>query len=140
MSNETMSHYQHDYSKFDQEGFLADFNNLDFEYLDDNQSDVDVKFNRFLASLDAIVQKHAPLKKFTCNELNPQNKPWINKRIREMMQFKDKLLKNVKKKPDTATKLLYKKVKNRVANELRESKKKYFHKYFTANSNNMKLL
>ena len=71
MSKETISQYQHNYSKFDQEGFLADFSNLDFEYLDDNQNDVDVKFNRFLASLDAIVQKHAPLKKLARNELKP---------------------------------------------------------------------
>ena len=73
--NKTMSHYQHDYSKFDQDKFLADFNNIDFKYLDDNQSDVNVKFNRFLASLDAIVKKHAPLKKLIRNELNLQNKP-----------------------------------------------------------------
>ena len=52
-----MPHYHHDYSKFDQESFLADLNNRDFEYLADNQSDVNVKFNGFLVSLNSIVQK-----------------------------------------------------------------------------------
>ena len=56
------------------------------------------------------------------------------------MQFRDKLLKKLKRRPDTATKLLYKQFRNRVANELKESKKSYFHNYFNANSNNMKLL
>ena len=98
LANKTMSHYQHDYSKFDQEKFLADFNNLDFEYLNDNQSDINVKFNRFLASLDAIVKKDAPLKKLSNNELKLLNKPWINKRIRKMMQFRDELLKKLKKR------------------------------------------
>ena len=69
-SNKTMAYYQHDYSKFYQESFLADFKNLNFEYLNDNLSDVNSKFNRFLASLDDIVKKHAPLKKLTKNELN----------------------------------------------------------------------
>ena len=69
MANKTMSHYQHEYSKFDQERFLAVFINLDFECLDGNQSSINVKLNRFLASLKAIVQKHAPLKKLTRNEL-----------------------------------------------------------------------
>ena len=117
-----MSHYQHDYSKFDKEKFLADFNNIDFKYLDDNQSDINVKFDRFLASVDAIVKKHAPLKKLTRNELKLRNKPWINKRIITMMQFRDKLLKKLKKRPDTATKLLYKQFRNRVANELKKVK------------------
>ena len=66
-TNKTMSYYQHDYSKFDQEKFLADFNNLDFEYLNEHQNDVNAKFNRFLASLDEIVKEHAPLKKLTRN-------------------------------------------------------------------------
>ena len=66
-TNKTLSYYQHEYSKFDQEKFLADFNNLDFEYLNERQNDVNAKFNRFLASLDEIVKEHAPLKKLTRN-------------------------------------------------------------------------
>ena len=50
--NKIQSYYQHDYSKFDEAEFLADFNNLNFEYLNDNQSDVNAKFNIFLADVN----------------------------------------------------------------------------------------
>ena len=108
ITNKTMSYYQHDYSKFDQEKFLADFNNLNFEYLNDNQSDVNGKFNRFLANLDEIVRKHAPLKKLTKKDMKLRNKPWINSRIQKLMRLRDKYLKQFRKKSDTATVLLYK--------------------------------
>ena len=56
--NKTQSYYQHDYSKFDEAKFLADFNNLNFEHLNDNQSDVNAKFNRFRAIVNEILKKH----------------------------------------------------------------------------------
>ena len=135
-----MSHYQHDYSKFDQEKFLADFTNLNFEYLNDNQSDVNGKFNRFLGDLDKIIRKHAPLKKLTKRNLKLRNKPWINSKIQKLMRLRDKYLKQVRKESDPATIILYKQFRNRVANELKESKTNYFHNYFNKNSKNMKLL
>ena len=55
ITNKTMSYFQHDYSKFDQEKFLADFTNLNFDNLNDNQSDVKGKCNRFLGDLDKII-------------------------------------------------------------------------------------
>ena len=97
ITNKTLSFYQHVYSKFDQEKFLADLNNINFSYLNDNQNDVNIKFNRVLASYDEIVKKHAPLK-LTKNELKLRNKPWMNNRIRKIMCFRDKLLKKLKKK------------------------------------------
>ena len=57
-----------------------------------------------------------------------------------MMRLRDKALKKLTKKPDEATKRLYKQFRNRITIELKESKKNYFHNYFNVNSNNMKLL
>ena len=57
-----------------------------------------------------------------------------------MMCLWDIFLKKLRKKADTTTTLLYKQFRNRVANELKESKTTYFHNYFNVNSNNMKLL
>ena len=70
LSIKNLSYYQRDHSKFDQERFLADFQSLNFDYLNENHSDVNTKFNRFLANLDELVKKHAPLKKLTKNILN----------------------------------------------------------------------
>ena len=138
--NKTLSYFKHDYSKFDEEGFLADFSNLNFEYLNANPTDVNAKFNRFLANLNEIVSKHAPLKKLTKRDLKLRNKPWINSRIQKMMRLRDSLLKKLRKKPDATKSLLYKKFRNRVPIELKKSKASYFHNYFNENSNNMKLL
>ena len=82
--NKTQSFYQHDYSKFDQDKFIADF-----VYPDDNQSNASAKFSRFLGNVDEIVKKHAPLKKLTKNDLKLRNKPWINSRIQKMMHLRD---------------------------------------------------
>ena len=57
-----------------------------------------------------------------------------------MMQLRDKALKKLRKKPDEATKLLYKQFRNRITIELKESNKNYFHDYLEINSNSMKLL
>ena len=86
ITNKTISYYKHDYSKFDKERFLADFKNPNFEYLNDGQTDVNAKFNRFLASLDEIVRNHAPLRKLTKRDLKLRNEPWINSRIQKMMR------------------------------------------------------
>ena len=115
-----LSYYQHDYSKFDQERFLADFQSLNFDYLNENHSDVNAKFNRFLANLDELVKKHAPLKKLSKKDIKLRNKPWINSRIQKMMRLRDKTLKNLRRKPDAAVKLLYKQFRNRVAIELKD--------------------
>ena len=57
-----------------------------------------------------------------------------------MMRLRDKLLKRIRKRPDAATKLLYKQFRNCVVVGLKESKTKHFHNYFNVNSNNMKLV
>ncbi len=44
--------------------------NLNFNYLNDNQSDINSKFNKSLATLESIVEKHASLKKLTKKILN----------------------------------------------------------------------
>ena len=94
VANKTLLYFKHDYSKFDEERFLADFSNLNFEYLNANPTDVNAKFNRFLANLNEIVSKHAPLKKLTKRDLKLRNKPWINSRIQKMMRLRDSLLGN----------------------------------------------
>jgi len=57
-----------------------------------------------------------------------------------MMRLRDNILRTIRKKPDSAKCLLYKKLRNRVVIELKESKTNYFHNYFNNNSKNMKLL
>ena len=57
-----------------------------------------------------------------------------------MMRIRDRILQKMKKQPTPDNVKLYKKFRNRVSNELKESKAQYFHTYFSINSQNVKKL
>ena len=110
--------------------FDFDFASLDQSYMNDSNSDVNTKFNRFLSSLDELVKNHAPLKKLSKRDIKFRNKPWINGRIQKMMRIRDKILIKLKRNNDQSVLDLYKKFRNRVTESLRESKASYFYNYF----------
>ena len=56
------------------------------------------------------------------------------------MKIRDGILRKLKKKRSTTNIALYKKFRNRVSNELKESKQRHFQNYFTMYSQNMKKL
>ena len=58
-----LSNSYRDVSKLNIDRFQSDFLNLDLTYLNDDQLDINSKFNRFLSDLDKLVKTHAPLKK-----------------------------------------------------------------------------
>ena len=65
---------------------------------------------------------------------------WVNNRILKMIRIRDRILHKLMKQQTPDNLKLYKKFRNRVSNELKESKARYFHDYFTTNSQNMKKL
>ena len=67
-----------------------------------------------------------------------KDKPWINNRILKMMRIGDRILQKFKKRQSPDNLQLYKKFRNRVSNELKESKVRYYPNYFLTNSQNMK--
>ena len=131
---------KYDYSKFKESEFREDFNKIDFDYLENSGMDVDNKFGRFLKDLTSLTNKHAPMKKRSRKEMKLKDKPWINSKILKMMRIRDRILQKLKKKQTDDNIKLYKKFRNRVSNELKESKARYFHNYFSTNSQNMKKL
>ena len=101
---------------------------------------MNTKFDRFLGELNSLSHKHAPVKKRSRKESKLKEKPWINSKIQKMMRIRDKILLKLKKKPTDDNLNLYKKFRNRVSNVIKESKSRYFHNYFSSNSQNMKQL
>ena len=93
-----------------------------------------------MKDLNTLTNKHAPIKKLSRKEKKLKDKPWINKRILKMMRIRDRILQKLKKQQNPDNLNLYKKFRNRVSNELKESKARYFHNYFSTNSQNMKKL
>ena len=69
-----------------------------------------------------------------------KDKPWINSKIQKMMRIRDRILQKLKKQQTDDNLKLYKEFRNRVSNELKESKARYYHNYFSTNSNIMKKL
>ena len=127
--------FKYDYSRFKEDSFVEDFNQIDFSYLENGDLNLNNKFHRFLKDLKTLTNKHAPIRR-SRKEMKPNNKQWINNRILKMMRIRDRILQKLKKH----NLKLYKKFRNRSSNELKESKARYSHHYFSKNSQNMKKL
>ena len=69
-----------------------------------------------------------------------RDKPWINVQILKMMKIRDKLFKQFKVSNSSTAFKVYKQFRNRVVNEIRQSKKYYYQQYFHENKSNMELL
>ena len=102
--------------------------------------DVNIKFDRYLKDLNTLTNKHAPIKRQSRKEMKLKDKPWINNRILKMIRIRDRILQKLKKQQTPDNLKLYKKFRNRVSNEIKESEARYFHNYFPTNSQNMKKL
>ena len=140
INHNKLESFKYDYTTFNENEFHNDFNQIDFAYLENNDIDVNIKFDRFLKDLTSLTNKHAPIKKRSRKEMKLKDKPWINSKIQKMMRIRDRILQKLKKQQTDDNLKLYKKFRNRVSNELKESKARYYHNYFATNSNNMKKL
>ena len=103
-----------------------------------NASDVNEMFRIFYRNVSSSVLHHVPFKQTTPRELRLKSKPWIDHYIQKMMQYRDRLLRKFHCTHSKETEALYKKFRNRVSNNIRKSKIKYFHELFTQNKGNMK--
>ena len=72
--------------------------------------------------------------------LKLRQKPWISLQILKIIKIRDKLFKQFKDSNSSAALKAYKQFRNRVVNEIRQSKKNYYQEYFHENKSNMKML
>ena len=140
INHNKLESFKYDYTTFNENEFHDDFNQIDFAYLENNDIDVNKKFDRFLKDLTSLTNKPAPIKKRSRKEMKLQDKPWINSKMQKMMRIRDRILQKLKKQQTDDNLKRYKKFRNRVSNELKESKGRYYHNYFSTNSNNIKRL
>ena len=126
--------FKYDYSKFKEDKFLQEFNQTKFTYFENSDTDVNKKFDRFLKDLSTLTNKHAPIIKRSRKEMKLKDKPWINNKLQTMMRIPDRILLKLKKKTTNHNLTLYKKIRNRVSNEIKKSKESYFHNFFSTNT------
>ena len=128
---------KYDYSSFNERNFLKDFNEFSLNYIND-ASDIDTNYDKFLSDLTLLVNKHVPSRMTTKRELKFKSKPWISYRIQKMIKLWDRFLRRLTHNKSENNLVVYKKFRNRVANELKAARKKYFQNYFQENGKNMK--
>ena len=93
VSHNNSESFKYDYSSFKEDKFLDDFNQIGFTYSENNDLDVNNKFDTFLKDLNTLTNQHAPIKRRSRKEMKLKDKPWINNRIREkMMRIRDRIL------------------------------------------------
>ena len=129
-----------DFSNLNEQKFISDFSNINHSFLYDNDKTLNYKFDTFYENLNSYVNHHVPTKKMTKKDLKFCSKPWINSRIKNLMKYRDRLLRKLNKKYTLQNEYLYKKFRNRVVNELRTSKIDYCKKYFTEHRDSIKML
>ena len=105
--------FQYDYSKFSEHLFLDDFKKLSWEDTLNNQNlNIDVKFDRFYEKVYSTVIHHAPMKKVNKKQLKLRSKPWITSHIQKLI-IETNFQGNSKKSDSKNTEELYKKFRNR---------------------------
>ena len=131
---------KHDFSNFDENQFVNDYSELDLTILNDDDVSVDDKFGAYYEKLSNLVEKHVPSKKMTRREIKLQSKPWINSEIIRLIKYRNKLKRRMIRRRTIENEYLYKRFRNRIANEIKASKKRYYHQFFSEHSGNMKML
>ena len=88
----------YDWDKFNNQSFLEDFENINWnEVLESNQDNINITFENYLNTMNALINSHAPLKELNKKQRKFQQKPWITKGIQDAIKRKNRLFKrNVK--------------------------------------------
>ena len=139
----SLNYYKHDYSHFSEEAFVDEVSHLDFSLIYNSNLNLNGKFDLFYDQIDSICKKHVPYKRLSKKEVKQiSSKPWITKNIFAKMKFRDKLYSKLlkSKQPNPNLHYLYKKFRNRVVKDLKDSKSSYFNQYFSLNKRNMQKL
>ena len=104
-----------------------------------NCVDPNILMSDFVWRLDGCTERHAPTKKLSQKDIKLRLKPWITNEIRKLMRIRDRLFARKKSEPANVTVLnAYKRVRNKVKNEILKSKRKYHKSYFEKYNNDMK--
>ena len=112
------------------------FNEMSFSYIND-ASDIDTNYGKFLSDLISLVNKHVPSRMVTKRELKFKSKPWIKCKIQKMITIRDRFLRKFNQDKSENNLVVYKKFRNRTANELKMLGK-ILSNYFIENGKNMK--
>ena len=122
------------FKHFDTANFRSDIQHQQWD-MADLTNNPDDTWSQWRKLFSAVCDKHAPLKTKRTRALRS---PWINSEIKKRMRHRDRLKAKAIKTKDPKLWDAFKKVRNKVNNEVKESKKSYYNNNFHVNSNNSK--
>ena len=97
------------------------------------------RFNDFYWKIESCVERHAPVKELSTNEIKMKSKPWTSPNITKLIKYRNKLFKRKKRQPNNEIiKELYNQKRNEVNREIKRSKNIYYIQHFEENNNNIK--
>ena len=132
-------HYQkRDYSKFDEIFFINDLQNESLVNKIHESDDTNSKYDIFTNSITTIIDKHAPLKNITKNDLDLKIKPWLTKGILKSIKKRTMYYKKYLSSRNNKWYDLYKLYKDKLKQLIRFSKTNYYKNYFTTHTANIK--
>ena len=106
------------------------------------KEDPNFSFQQYYQTINSLIDKYMPLKKMTNKEIKQQAKPWITKEILKSILDRDSLYKKYIRAKNLESKAEYEKqyktLRNKITEEIKQSKLKYFQDFFTKNANNIK--
>ena len=98
---------------FNENDFLSDINNIDWDAeIELNKNDANLSINNFYSTISVILDKYAPLKKLSKNDLKQKVKPWITSALQTSIKKGTNYLKNSYDVKMLRGKLLYMKITN----------------------------
>ena len=128
---------------FDKTNFIMDYLDINWEStLNAYNNEVNSSLQAFLTKINELLDKYMPLRKVTKNEYKKRFKPWISDNILHKIKKKDKAFRKYMNCKDvvrkSALKAEFNNLKNEVLTLTRQSKERYYNKYFTENTKNLK--
>ena len=125
------------WKNFDENKYNEDINEIDLTPVILNHSDANEIYTYFHNQYINVVNKHAPFVMLTNKQLHWKQKPWISKRIQNMISEKENLYKKfIQKNKDIFWYKRYTVLKKSLEKTLKLAKKEYFQKYFKENLHN----
>ena len=134
--------YKRDLKNFNKEELVADTININWlQILSPGKMESNYSFDMFDKQVNELVNKHAPLKKLNKKDFKMQAKPWITPGIIKSIRRRDKLLRLYIKTEGNHKEEIhneYKRIRNKIIDLIRKSKKNHFKNLFIENTKNAK--
>ena len=126
-----------DLSNFSKNEFNNDVKKIKLKSLN-SYKDVNDLYDFFQNEYLKVIEKHAPLKTLTLNEMRWKQKPWITKGIQKSIKRKDILYRKFLRSKSFFWENRYKLYRNNIKKMIFFSKKRYYANYFAEHELNAK--